>query len=199
MDVRAWLLLAVWVLGGAGAAACSGGGGLGERQKTGTAEAVGHAATATAAADAAPLPTAADIEGVLRHGFAGLNIPYTATTIVTFRKLDPLLGVLNDCVTNNAGGLPPGDPGYWPAVLGHCYTAGDATHWLYTKTGRQDFAYANQMLKRYMKAKVDEANRAGAALGARYWELVVARIYTLPAVRTPIAVTPPAVAATATP
>ncbi|HYM15858.1 MAG TPA: hypothetical protein VEZ14_09880 [Dehalococcoidia bacterium] len=184
------LLAAAWLLGAAALAACSGGG-LPDPQKTGTAEGIGHAATATAAANAAPLPTAAEIEGVIRHGFVGLNIPYTATTVVTFRKVDPLVGVLNDCANDNAGGLPRNDPGYWPAVLGHCYTVGDATSWLYTMTGRRDFAYANQMMKRYMKAKIDQANAAGANLGAGYWDLVVTRIYTLTSSGTPIAVTPP--------
>ncbi len=186
---RTWLLGALFTA--ATLAACSGGG-LPGPQKTGTAEGIRNAATATAAADAAPLPTAADVEGVIRHGFQGLTIPYTATTVVTFRKVDPLVGVLNDCANDNSGGLSRDNPGYWPAVLGHCYTVGDATKWLYGQTGRQDFAYANQMMMRFMKAKVDEADAAGAKLGEGYWDLVVARIYTLTAAGTPIAVTPPA-------
>jgi hypothetical protein len=175
--------------------ACSGGGGLPGPQKTGTAEGSRHAATATAAADAAPLPTEGDIEGVLRKGFEGLDIPYGATSVNTFSDVDALIGVLKDCANDNANGLSKNDPAYWPAILGHCYTVGDGANWLYGYTGRSDFAYANQMMMRFMKAKVDEANAAGANLGEGYWSLVVGKIYTLTTAGTPIAVTPPAAAA----
>lgn len=172
-------------------AACSGGGPSGSA-RTGTAESVLYAASATAAAEAEPMPAAADIAGVISHGFQGLQIPYTATSVPTFRKLDVLLGVLQDCARDNAGGLPRADAAFWPAVLGHCYTVGDATKWLYETTGRRDFAYANQMMKRFMAAKVAEADAAGASLGDGYWKLVLDRIYTLAPGGTPVAVTPPA-------
>lgn len=190
MIPRTWLLGAL-SFAAATLAACSGGG-LPGPQKTGTAEGVRNAATATAAADAAPLPTEADIEGVLRKGFEGLDIPYGATSVNTFSDVEALVGVLKDCADDNAGGLSKSDPGYWPAILGHCYTVGDGANWLYGYTGRSDFAFANQMMMRFMKAKVDEADAAGARLGEGYWNLVVGKIYTLKAVGTPVAVTPPA-------
>lgn len=172
-------------------AACSGGG-LPAAQKTNTAIGASQAGTATAAANAEPLPTAADIEGVIRKGFQGLEIPYGATSVATFSDVEALVGVLRDCASDNAGGLPRTDAGFWPAVLGHCYTVGDGTKWLYGYTGRRDFAYANQMMMRYMRAKLDEADRAGAGLGERYWQLVVGKIYTLTVAGTPVAATPPA-------
>lgn len=138
------------------------------------------------------MPNASDIEGVIRHGFEGLDIPYGATSVGTFSDVDALLGVLQDCDRDNAGGVARSDPAFWPAVLGHCYTVGDATKWLYGYTGRRDFAYANQMMMRFMAAKVAEANAAGASLGDGYWKLVLDRIYTLAPGGTPVAATPPA-------
>jgi hypothetical protein len=185
-----------WLVGtlsffAAALAACSSGG-VPASQKTGTAENIRNAATATAAADAAPLPTEADIEGVLRKGFEGLNIPYGATSVNTFSDVEAMVGVLKDCANDNANGVSKNDPGYWPAILGHCYTVGDGANWLYGYTGRSDFAFANQMMMRLMKAKVDEANASGASLGEGYWSLVVGKIYTLKPAGTPVAVTPPA-------
>lgn len=172
-------------------AGCSGGG-LSAAQKANTAIGASQAGTATAAADAEPLPTVTDIEGVIRKGFEGLDIPYGATSVATFSDVEALVGVLRDCASDNAGSLPRTDAGFWPAVLGHCYTVGDGTKWLYGYTGRRDFAYANQMMMRFMRAKLDEADRAGAGLGDRYWQMVISKIYTLTSAGTPIAATPPA-------
>ena len=173
------------------AAGCRSSGGLPTLDRTGTAEGRFHAATATALASSGRPVTMQDVADVIKLGFAGVQISYTATTVDTFRKPDKLLAVLDDCAQSRGHGIARADEGFWPAVLGDCYAAGDATKWLYDYTGKQDFAYANQLMKRFMKQKVDEANAAGASLGDAYWDGVVAKIYTLSPDRTPIAVTPP--------
>ncbi len=170
--------------------ACSSSGGRSAPERTGTAEGIINAASATAAAAALPPVTQQDLVGVITGGFTGLTIPYTATTNGSFRKQPLLLGVLDDCANNRAHGLDRGDEAYWPAVLGDCYTVGDATKWLWEYTDKRIFAYANQMAMRYMRQKLDEANAGGAGLGDDYWQLVVGKIYTLTNITTPVAATP---------
>lgn len=172
------------------AAGCRSSGGLSGPERTGTAEGRLHAATATAIASSGRPVTMQDVADVINVGFIGLEIDYTATTIDTFRKPDELLPVLADCDQGRGHGMAQGDQGYWPAVLGDCYAVGDATKWLYEYTGKREFAYANQLMKRLMKQKIDEANADGASLGESYWDGVVAKVYTLTPGGTPVAVTP---------
>ena len=182
------------------AAACSGGG-PSKPEQTSTAAALATSAIATEEATT-PAPTAKDISDTIRLGFAGLNIGYTEIGIDTFRKPDKLVALLDDCAQDRGQGIDRGDPAFWPAVLGDCYTVGDATKWLYGYTGKREFAYANQLMKRFMHAKMQEANENGAGLDDGYWQLVLDKIYTLSPSGTPVAVTPPAAvdaAATATP
>jgi hypothetical protein len=183
------LVVAVMALGGA---ACSGGGSsrVSAGNRTATAEGRAFAATATASIEYATPVAQQDVGGFIQSGFDGLTIPYTETSITSFRKVKELLAVLDDCANNRAHGTPPADQGYWPAVMGDCYFVGDATKWLYEYSGRQAFAYANQVMKRYMRQKFREANQAGAGLTEDYWKLVVDKIYTLKPAGTPIAVTP---------
>ena len=171
-------------------AAC-GGGGPSKPHQTSTAAALATSAIATEEATT-PLPTAKDISDTIRLGFAGVNISYTEIGIDTFRKPDKLVALLDDCAQDRGQGIDRSDPAFWPAVLGDCYTVGDATKWLYGYTGKREFAYANQLMKRYMLAKVQEANDHGAGLDDAYWQLVLDKIYTLSPSTTPIAVTPPA-------
>ena len=171
-------------------AACRDDGGLPGPERTGTAEGRWHAATATALASSGRPVTQQDLIDVILKGFEGVEIAWTVTSVDTFRKPEDLLLVLDDCAQDRAHGIAPADAAYWPAVLGDCYTVGDATKWLYDYTGKQDFAYANQLMKRYMKQKLDRANAAGAQLGDAYWDGVVDKIYTLTHAGTPIAVTP---------
>jgi len=183
-------LLAV-TLAAFAAAGCRSSGGLPAPERTGTAEGRLHAATATALASSGRPVTMQDIADTIALGFSGVDIPYGATSIETFAKPDALLAVLADCDQGRGHGIARTDEGYWPAVLGDCYTVGDATKWLYGYTAKRDFAYANQLMKRFMKQKVDEANAAGANLGDAYWDGIVAKVYTLSAAGTPVAVTPP--------
>jgi hypothetical protein len=172
------------------ASSCSGGGTSGPN-KTSTSVANAAAAVATQAAIDGPPPTAADIAGFITAGFKDLSISYTAVNIPSFRKPDVLLGVLDDCDKDNAGaGVSKNSPDYWPVVLGHCYTVGDALGWLYQQTARKDFLYGNLLMKRFNREKFDEAVAGGATVGEDYWKLVTGRIYSLTPVTTPIAVTP---------
>jgi len=182
-------LLAVMLTAFAGVG-CRSSGGLPAIERTGTAEGRLHAATATALASSGRPVTMQDIADVVALGFTGLEIDYMATTIDTFRKPDELLAVLADCDQGRGHGIARTAEGYWPAVLGDCYAVGDATKWLYEYTAKTDFAYANQLMKRFMKQKIDEANAGGASLGDGYWDGVVAKIYTLSPAGTPVAVTP---------
>jgi hypothetical protein len=153
------------------AAGCSGG--TSGPSRTSTSVARADAATATQAAVAGPPPTAADVAGFITAGFKGLSISYTAVNIPSFRKPDVLLGVLDDCDKDNAGvGVGKDSPDYWPVVLGHCYTVGDALGWLYQQTNRKEFLYGNLLMKRFNRAKFDEAVAAGAKVGEDYWKLV---------------------------
>jgi hypothetical protein len=172
-----------------GAAACSGGG-PSAAGKTRTAVALSAGATATQVASDGPPPTAADIKGFINAGFKGLSIDFTAVNIPSFRKLDVLLGVLDDCDKGNAGGLTSESADYWPIVLGHCYTVGDALGWLYQYTARKDFLYANLLMRRFNRQKFEQAVAGGASVGEDYWKLVTGKIYSLTPISTPIAVTP---------
>jgi hypothetical protein len=185
------LVVAAMALGGA-ACSGSGGGGISAGNRTATVEGRAFAATATASIEYATPVAQQDVVGFVQSGFDGLTIPYTATTITSFRKMKELLAVLDDCAANRAHGAAPADEGYWPSVLGDCYFVGDATKWLYEYSGRQAFAYANQVMKRYMRQKFRQANEAGAGLTEGYWALVTDKIFTLKPSGTPVAVTPPA-------
>lgn len=177
------------------ASACSGGG-SGGADKTGTAVAQSAGATATQAAIDGPPPTAPDIAGFINAGFKDLSITYTAVNIPSFRKRDVLLGVLDDCDKGNAGGPTPESTDYWPIVLGHCYTVGDALGWLYQYTARKDFLYANLLMRRFNRGKFEQAVAGGATVNEDYWKLVTGKIYSLTPISTPIAVTPPPADAT---
>jgi hypothetical protein len=180
------LMLAAFVIV---ASACSGGG-TSSAGRTGTAAALSAGATATQVASDGPPPTAVDIAGFIKAGFKDLSINYTAVNIPSFRKLDVLMGVLNDCDKGNAGGLTRESADYWPIVLGDCYTVGDALGWLYQYTARKDFLYANLLMRRFNRQKFEEAVAAGATVGEDYWKLVAGKIYSLTPISTPIAVTP---------
>lgn len=179
-------------------AGCSGGSGPSRAERTATAEALAQRATATAVAAALPPVLPSDVANLIRAGFVNVNIPFDATLIDSFREEPSLLGILDDCAQARAQGIARDDQSFWPAVLGDCYTVGDATKWLFDYTHKPEFAYANQLAMRYMRQKLDEANANGAQLGEDYWQLVVGKIYTLTSRSTPIAATP-LVQITATP
>ena len=183
------LTVAVFALGGT---ACSGGGsGVSAGNRTATAEVRDSAATATAAVEYATPVAQQDIGGLIQAGFDGLTIPYTETTITSYRRVRELLSVLDDCARNRGHGTPPSEIGYWPAVMGDCYFVGAATQWLYGYSGRPAFGEANAAMKRYMRQKFREANEAGAGLTEGYWKLVADKIYTLKAARAAVAETTP--------
>lgn len=187
--LRFSLLIPTLAIAAAVGLGCSGGG-RPPAERTATAEAGAHAATATAVITQATPVTGEDLRSLIAAGFEGLTIPYTATLNASFREQDLLLGILNDCVNNRGGDYTPADGDYWPAVLGDCYTVGDALKWLYEYSGRQQFAYANQLAKRYFLQKAAEAAAAGATIPDGYLDQVEAKIFTLAPNRTPIALTP---------
>ena len=171
------------------ASACSGGG-TSTGGKTSTAVAQAAAATATQAAVDSPPPSAADVAGFINAGFSGLSIGFREVGIPSFRKLDVLLKVLDDCDKGAAGGASKDSADYWAVVLGDCYTVGDALGWLYQHTARKDFLYANLLMRRYNRQKFEQAVAAGASVNEDYWKLVTGKIYALTPISTPIAVTP---------
>lgn len=183
------LLILAMLLGAAAAQAC-GDGGLPGPERTGTAEGILYSASATAADAALPPVTEQNVADAITLGFTGLNIPYTATTNSSFRKQALLLGILDDCAKERGHDFAHDDESYWPAVLGDCYTVGDATEWLWGYTNKRAFAYANQLAMRFMRQKFERAVAAGTGIDEAYWKLVVGRIYTLSIPNTPIAATP---------
>ncbi len=170
-------------------AACSGGG-TSAPNKTATTAAQAAAATATQAAVDGPPPTAADVAGFINAGFSGLSISFRAVGIPSFRKLDVLLKVLDDCDKGNAAGAGKDSAEYWAIVLGDCYTVGDALGWLYQHSARKDFLYANLLMRRYNRQKFEQAVAAGASVNEDYWKLISGKIYAVTPITTPIAVTP---------
>jgi hypothetical protein len=170
------------------AGACSGG--TSAPNKTSTSLAQAADATATQVVADGPPPTAADIAGFINAGFVDLKINYTAVNIPSFRKVDVLLKVLDDCEKGFAGGASKDSADYWATVLGDCYTVGDALGWLYQHTVRKDFLYANILMRRFNRQKFEQAVAAGAKLDEGYWKLVTGRIYSVTPITTPIAVTP---------
>ena len=170
-------------------AACSGGG-TSAPNKTATTAAQAAAATATRAAVDGPPPTAADVAGFINAGFSGLSISFRDVGIPSFRKLDVLLNVLDDCDKGTAGGATNDSADYWAVVLGDCYTVGDALGWLYQHSARKDFLYANLLMRRYNRQKFEQAVAAGASVNEDYWKLISGKIYAVTPITTPIAVTP---------
>lgn len=183
------LAVLAMLLAAAAAQAC-GDGGLPGAERTGTAEHIAYSASATAADAALPPVTQQNVVDAITLGFSDLNIPYTATTNSSFRKKDLLLGILDDCAKERGHDFAHSDESYWPAVLGDCYTVGDATEWLWEYTDKRAFAYANQLAMRFMRQKFEKAVAAGAGVDEGYWKLVVGKIYTLSIPNTPIAATP---------
>ncbi len=189
---RCLLILAPFALV---AAACGGGLSAGNKTNTTVANADatrGAAAQATATQQAVdgPVPTAPEIAGVINSGFDGLMINYTAVSITTFRRKNELLAMLDNCAANKGGGNAPSDENYWPTVLGDCYIVGDALNWLYGYTHKQEFLYANLMMKRYHRAKFESAVEGGAPLDEAYWKLVADKIYSITPNRPVVAQTP---------
>ena len=178
-------LAAVALLSGA----CSGGG-TSAAGKTSTSLAQSAAATATQVVADGPPPTATSVAGFIQAGFTDLKINYTAVNIPSFRKVDVLLKLLDDCDKGAAGGASKDSPDYWATVLGDCYTVGDALGWLYQHTVRKDFLYANILMRRFNRQKFEQAVAAGAKLDEGYWTLVTGKIYSVTPISTPIAVTP---------
>lgn len=183
------LLILAMLLTAAVTQAC-GDGGLPGAERTGTAEHISYSANATAADAALPPVTQQNVADAISLGFTDLSIPYTATTNSSFRKEDLLLGILDDCAKERGHDFAHSDESYWPAVLGDCYTVGDATEWLWEYTNNRAFAYANQLTMRFMRQKFERAVTAGAGVNEEYWQLVVGKIYTLSIPNTPIAATP---------
>ena len=186
---RAICTIAITLALAVAATACSGGGTPGSG-KTSTVVAQAAAGTATRSAIDGPPPAAADVTGFINAGFSGLSISFREVGIPSFRKLDVLLKVLDDCDKGAAGGASKDSAEYWPIVLGDCYTVGDALGWLYQHTARKDFLYANLLMRRYNRQKFEQAVAAGAAVNEDYWKLVTDKIYSVTPITTPIAVTP---------
>ena len=145
-------------------AACSGGGGGPSSHST--------------PSPAEPPPSIEAIRAYIGQGFLNQKISYTLTLINSFRDPLKVIALANACAANDAGGVAPEDPNFWPTVLGNCYTAGDATMRLYQYTGRDDFLRANRELERLNRAKLDEANAQGAGIGEDYWNRVAAGVYS---------------------
>src|SRR5262245_8038625 len=91
--------------------------------------------------NATPAPTEppASIEAIrayIGQGFINEKIGYKLTLINNFRDPLQVIALADACASNDAGGVSPEDPNFWPTVLGNCFTAGDATMRLYQYTGR---------------------------------------------------------------
>ena len=125
---------------------------------------------------AARVPSTEEISALVGQGFVGEKIPYTATLVSGFTDPVAVIGEVKLC-----GAPAPAnklhDPNYWPVLLGQCYFAGNATMRLYQFTNRSEFLDANRLLEKLHRARLDEAQAAGAPITEAYWRLVTKAIY----------------------
>ena len=124
----------------------------------------------------ARVPSTEEISALVGQGFVGEEIPYTATLVSGFTDPVAVIAEVKLC-----GAPVPAtkahDPNYWPVLLGQCYFAGNATMRLFQFTNRSEFLDANRLLEKLHRARLDEAQSAGAKITEAYWRLVTKAIY----------------------
>ncbi len=124
----------------------------------------------------ARIPSAAEISALVGQGFVGEKIPYSATLVSGFTDPVAVIDEVKRCEAP-APAAKLHDPNYWPVLLGQCYFAGNATMRLYQFTHRSEFLDANRLLEKLHRARLDEAQAAGAPITEAYWSVVTKAIY----------------------
>lgn len=132
--------------------------------------------------------SAADIETLIRQGFAGKTFTYNEIPDNRIRDVEAVVGFLHNCDKNGEAIKPIGSPGiifdpshpeYRNQLLGECEKVGEATKLLFEVTNKDEFFQANGLMKRFHRAKFDALRSQNPPISENYWTVMETRFYTL--------------------